>query len=347
MRRGLMAWDKEEVPAGALRARVGRLQAELGKRGLDAILLYTNFVRSAAVSYMTGFSPYWADGVLMVPREGEPAFATTLSKRVGSWIETVKPIGALVNSPTPAKVLGNRLAEAEAKRLAVLELDAFPAGLYDELTAALPSTEIVEGGEAFATARICDEVERRLLVRAERIAREALLQAKGGETSAGEAAAKIEQRARELGAEEVYIAIAPDLDRDRNFLRLSGAHPIGRSFAVRATVAYKGAWIRRTQSYSRDNWDRTLIARADAWFESVLVMTDRKQLFQQIAHFADELPNAPVLDWIAETPMGTRPLSVVASMKQPNGALQVSPLVLSVAVDVDGVTWCGGGLAAK
>jgi hypothetical protein len=341
MRRGLMAWDKEEVPDGALHARIERLQGELGKRGLDAIILYTNFVRSAAVSYMTGFSPYWADGVLLVPREGEPVFATTLSKRVGSWIETVKPIGALVNSPTPGAVLGKRLAEAGLKRLAVLELDAFPAGLYDELAATLPAAEIVEGGEAFAATRICDEVERRLLARADRIAREALLQAKGDGSSAGEAAAKIEKRARELGAEEVYVAIAPDLDKDSTFLRLSGAYPLGRDFAVRASVAYKGAWIRRTQSYSRDGQNRALIARADSWFESILPMRDRKQLFESIAG------NTSVLDWIAETPMGTRPLSVVASMKQPKGALQASPLVLSVAVNVDGVTWCGGGLATK
>lgn len=342
-----MAWNKEEVPAAALRARVERLQGELGKRGLDAILLYTNFVRSAAVSYVTGFSPYWADGVLMAPREGEPVFATTLSKRVGSWIETVKPIGALVNSPTPGAVLGMRLAEAGLKRLAVLELDAFPAGLYDELAAALPAAEIVDGSEAFAAARICDEVEHRLLVRADAIAREALLQANGSETSAGDAAARIEKRARELGAEEIYVAIAMDLDKDSTFLRLSGTHPIGRSFAVRATVAYKGAWIRRTQSYSRDNCNRTVIARAAAWLEDVLAMTDRMQLFQRIVYFADELPNTPILDWIAETPLGTRPLSVVASKNQPQGALQASPLVLSVTVNVDGVTWCGGGLAAK
>jgi Xaa-Pro aminopeptidase len=339
-----MAWDADEVPAAALRARVARLQAAIGERGLDAILLYTNFVRSAAVSYLTGFSPYWADGVLLVPREGEPIFATTLSKRVGSWIETVKPIGTLVNSPTPVKVLGNRLTEARAKRLAVLELDAFPSGLYDELTSALPSAEIVEGGEVFAAARLCDDVERRLLARAEAIARRAVAQASGNETSAGEVAARIEKHARETGAEEIYIAIAPDLERDRTFLRLSGAHALQPRFAVRASTAYKGAWVRCTRTYARDDGDKKAIARADAWFETILATADITQLFQQLAA---PLPNAPVLDWIAETPLGTRPLSVVASMKQPQGALQASPLVLSVAVDVDGVTWCGGGLAAQ
>jgi Xaa-Pro aminopeptidase len=116
MRRGLMQWDPEEIPLEALMQRVRRLQAAMAAGGLDAILLYTNFIRSAAVSYMTAFSPYWADGVLMVPRTGEPLFATTLSKRVGSWIQTVKPVGDVVTSPTPGTVLGKGMAEAGARR---------------------------------------------------------------------------------------------------------------------------------------------------------------------------------------------------------------------------------------
>ena len=81
MRRGLMAWDADEVPVEALRPRIRRRQGELASADRDAIILYTNFIRSAAVSYLTAFSPYWADGLLLVPREGEPVFATTLSKR--------------------------------------------------------------------------------------------------------------------------------------------------------------------------------------------------------------------------------------------------------------------------
>src|SRR3954471_3527733 len=101
MRRGLMAWDAGEVPIEALRARTRRLQTEMAKADVDGLVLYTNFIRSSAVCYLTAFSPYWADGVLLVPREGESVFATTLSKRVGSWIETVKPVGELITSPNP------------------------------------------------------------------------------------------------------------------------------------------------------------------------------------------------------------------------------------------------------
>src|SRR5258706_5184807 len=176
MRRGLMAWNREEIPIEVLKQRIQRLQSEMAAAGQDAILLYTNFIRSGAVSYLTAFSPYWADGVLLVPRNGEPIFATTLSKRVGSWIQTVKPIGDLVTSPTPGTVLGQKLATGGGiRRLAILELDNFPSGLYGEVAAALPGIEIVDGSETFAIARgQLDDVERRLLGKSESLAQAAL-----------------------------------------------------------------------------------------------------------------------------------------------------------------------------
>ena len=169
MRRGLMAWDPDEIPIEILRQRIQRLQSAMAAAGQDAMILYTNFVRSGAVSYLTAFSPYWADGVLLVPQKGEPVFATTLSKRVGSWIQSVKPVGELVTSPTPGTVLGQKLAAGGGiRRLAILELDNFPSGLYGEMAAALPGIEIVDGSESFATARgHLDDVERRLLEKAD------------------------------------------------------------------------------------------------------------------------------------------------------------------------------------
>lgn len=347
MRRGLMAWDKDEIPIDVLRRRVHRLQAAMAKAGQDALLLYTNFIRSGAVSYLTAFSPYWADGVLLVPHEGEPLFATTLSKRVGSWIQTVKPVGDLINSPAPGKVLGEKLAASGVRRVAILELDNFPSGLYDDVTQALSGVEIVDGTATFAAARSSlDIVEQRLLERADAIAQESLKQVSvSPDLTIGAAVGSVERQARLKGAEEVYVAIAPDLDADGRFIRISGNRALGLRFAIRATVAYKGSWVRRTQSYSRDDWDRSLIARADAWFQSVLSVPDKKQLFERIARNAAELPNAPILDWIAETSVGTRPLSVIASMKHPQGALQVSPLILSAVLTIDGVPWYGAGLA--
>ena len=51
MRRGLMAWDSDEIPVRVLKDRAERLQAAMAAAGQEAMILYTNFIRSAAVSH--------------------------------------------------------------------------------------------------------------------------------------------------------------------------------------------------------------------------------------------------------------------------------------------------------
>lgn len=347
MRRGLMAWDADEIPVRVLTERAARLQAAMAAADQDAMILYTNFIRSAAVSHLSAFSPYWADGMLLVPRQGEIVFATTLSKRVGTWIQSVKPVGDLVNSPTPGKMLGERLAKAGGvRRVAILELDAFPSGLYAELSAALPGVEFVDGSDAFASARVpADAVERRLLERADAIARDALAIPLAA-NAVGAAVGAVEVHARRHGAEEVYVAIAPNLDSDRRFLRLSGDRPLGRRFAIRATVAYKGSWARRTKTYSQDSKDRLAIERADTWFQALAGRISPSRPFHdQVASAAAGLPSAKLIDWLAEAPVGTRPLAVVDSSAAPSETFTPAPaLILTVALTIENMAWCGACL---
>ncbi len=69
MRRGLMGWNAEELPKAALEARIARLRAAMQRGGFDAALFYTNLVQPSAVTWLTGFTPYWSDGMLLLPRE--------------------------------------------------------------------------------------------------------------------------------------------------------------------------------------------------------------------------------------------------------------------------------------
>ncbi len=256
MRRGLILWDENELPLNVLRQRTNRLRQKMKSADCDAIILYTNFIRCAAVAWLTGFSPYWADGILVVTREGDPLFATTLSKRMASWIQGVMPNGTVVTNPNPGQLAGKRLAETGARRIGILELPYFPAGLYADLAANLRA-EFFDAPGLFARARWpADETERNLLRRADEIAQKAVWQAElDTPGTVGELVAAVEKSARLDGAEEVYVAVAPDLDRSRNFLRLSGGAPLGRRFAVRATVAWKGSWARRIRTMSRDPQD--------------------------------------------------------------------------------------------
>jgi Xaa-Pro aminopeptidase len=150
MRHGLIAWREDELSRAEVEARQARLRAAMAAAGLDALLLYTNFVRPAAVSWATGFTPYWADGLLMVPGEGRPVFATALSKRVGTWMAGVNPTVEIVHGPAPGRLVGERLQGAA--RVGVRELDRVPGGLFNHI-AAKTSADIIEASPGIASER--------------------------------------------------------------------------------------------------------------------------------------------------------------------------------------------------
>src|SRR4029079_19715111 len=164
MRRGLMGRNAEELPVATLEARLTRLRAGMAKAGMDAFVIYTNNTRPSAVAYVTGFTPYWSDALLLVGKTGAPVFATALSKRVSEWIRTTDTVRDSVNTPQPGKLMGERLAKDKAKRIGVLEYDMLPAGLAHDMETAAPGVECVDGTTLFAgLRRELDEPEQALL----------------------------------------------------------------------------------------------------------------------------------------------------------------------------------------
>jgi len=349
MRRGLMGWDAQELPKAALEARIARLRAAMQRAGFDAALFYTNLVQPSAVTWLTGFTPYWSDGMLMLPSQGAPVFATALSKRVANWIRTTDTLSEIVNTPKPGAAVGQRLADAGCKRVGVLEYDALPAGLCDEIAAAAAAVALADMGGVFADVRrAIDDAERGLIGRADALARTALAQIDAdGAADAGEAAGLVEKRARLGGAEEAYIAVAPALDRDRRMIRVAGTLPLAERFAVRASVAYKGAWVRRIASFARDAAACRAYAAADAWLARMASSIEPgRPLAAQLEARLKELTGAVLRNWMAESCVGSYPLTVVAGTADaawaPAGG---SFLVLTVEMSVDGVPWLGAAPA--
>jgi hypothetical protein len=351
MRRGLMGWNAQELPVAAIEARLARLRAGMDAAGIDAFVVYTNNVRPAAVSFLTGFTPYWSDALLLVPQTGAPAFATALSKRVSEWIRTTDPVSEIVNTPKPGTLIGERLkGDPLVRRVAVLEFDTLPSGLADDLGAAAPAVEWIDGTVLFAgLRRTIDDAERGLLAKANALAVAALREAESGKAQdkaqdkahdAGALAGLIEQHARLAGAEEAYIAVAPDLDRDRRLNRTSQPTPLKDRFAVRASIAYKGCWVRRTRTFAQDG----SAAKADAWFGGVVRSLEAgRPLAAQLADQIKDLPGAALESWMAESCTGSYPLSVVASSRiAENAALLAGQLlVLTIELTVNDAPWIG------
>jgi hypothetical protein len=339
MRRGLMGWNAEELPKAALEARIARLRGAMQRNGFDAALFYTNLVQPSAVTWLTGFTPYWSDGMLLLPREGAPVFATALSKRVANWIRTTNTLSEIVNTPKPGAAVGKRIAEAGCKRVGVLEYDALPAGLFEEISGAAPAVELADMSHVFAeTRRRIDDAERGLIARADTLARTALeLIDADKAVDAGEVAGLVEKEARLGGAEEAYIAVAADLDADRRLIRVSGSLPLAGRFAVRASVAYKGAWVRRIRSFAREEAARRSYAAADAWLARLASSIEHgKPLEAQLAAHLKSLPGATLRMTMAESSVGSYPLAAIS-----DAPTDGSFLVLTVELSLGGIPWLG------
>ena len=254
MRRGLISRSKAELPDAVLDARLARVRAAMDAAGLDALLLYTNNTRAAGVSWLTGFVPYWSEALLVVPRDREPVLVAALSYRVKSWIERTSRLAEVIHGPRigfeAASMIAARKADAA---VGIADLDGLAAGIVEDLRRGGPRLSLSDATALFAPLRVeADPAEIALAMRAAAIAQHALAQTPGRGASLGESIAAIEAQARTDGAEEVYVAAAPDLDRDRRLRRIEGEAALGESFALRATVAYKGTWIRLTRTFPRD-----------------------------------------------------------------------------------------------
>jgi hypothetical protein len=312
MRRGLMERNPQELPLEVLDARIARLRVRMKSAGLDAFIIYTNLVRPSAVTYLTGFTPYWSEGLLLVPMTGQLAFATALSNRVADWIRSTNPVSDVISTPRPGVLLGERLAKDDSvERVGVLELDALPAELSDDLGAAAPTIQWVDGSAQFAMVRRdVDRAEQQILMRSDAIAVAALDQVNTATTSdAGTLAGLIERHARLAGAEEAYIA-------------------------------YKGAWIRRTRTFAGDH----TVARADAWFEGVIRGIEAgKPISGQLAAHVEALSDATLEFWMVESCIGSYPLTVIASSRMPgrDAPIEDGFFVLTIGLSLHGGHWIG------
>jgi hypothetical protein len=251
MRRGLIARSMTELPDAVFDARLERLRAAMG--ALDALLIYTNNTRPAAVSWLTGFIPYWSEAMLIAPRGGPPVLVVALTFRVKPWIERTSRVAEVIHSPRigieAARLIAGRGADAA---VGLVDFDHWPIGILDDLREAGPRLALSDASDLFAAVRApADPAEIMLAARASSIAAIALSRIEPCD-SAGEIVAAVEQEARRRGAEEIYVAMAPDLASDGRFQRMEGELSLGRRFAVRASVAYKGSWVRRAVTVDRD-----------------------------------------------------------------------------------------------
>jgi hypothetical protein len=323
MRRGLIAWSREEVPATALDARVARLQYAMRAERLDVLLVYSSFPRPAAVAWLTHFVPYWNEALLAVFPDGAPVLLASFSKRVHPWIRDVSHVGE-VRFAASLGASAAELLRSGASRVGVVELDALPWRVAEPL--ARERFELLDASDVFAAIRQpADAVEIALAERASAIATAAFATIPSDARRASDVLAAVERRARLDGAEDLIARLAPDLATNPTLLRLEGDAPLGERYALELTLAYKGTTVRATQCSARYELPRSW-SLAARWFEASLERLG-----------GDNLPrDAPgkLRAWRVEACLGAEPLRVV-ERALPSGALAVA----SVRLDLEDGPW--------
>jgi len=186
--------------------------------------------------------------VLVVPRAATPYLVAALSFRVKPWIERVSRLADVLHTPRIGLKAAQQIAATRVDAaVGIVDFDGLPAGIAEDLREGGPQLTLHDASALFASLRtVADQAEIALASRAADIGLRALSAAQGN--TLNDMIAGVEGEARQLGAEEIYIAAVPDLDRDTRFRRIEGEVALGKTFALRATVAYKGTWVRLVHS---------------------------------------------------------------------------------------------------
>jgi hypothetical protein len=219
-----------------------------------------------------------------VPREGMPYLVAALSFRVKSWIERVSRLGDVLHTPRIGLKAAQQIAAMKSDAaVGIVDFDGLAAGIAADLREGGSQLALRDASALFAELRSkADPAEIALAEKAAAIARRALAAAPGDTLNAK--IATVESAARELGAEEAYIAAVPDLEKDVRFIRVEGEAALGKTFALRATIAYKGTWVRLVRSFG----DRAAVQQAAAQFA------------QAVAQLPDDRGFSGFRSWLVE-----------------------------------------------
>ncbi len=344
MRRGLISWSREEVPAPVLERRVARLQNRMRDAGLGAVLVYTSFARPSAVAWLTHFVPYWNEALLVIFPTEAPVLLAAFSKRVHDWIRSVSHLGEVRSAPDlgPAAAAFLKERSPEPARIGVIELDALPWSVAEAMAKPGSGAELVDATGVFASVRQpADESEVLLARRAAEIAARALDAVPATARRTSEVLSALDASARLDGAEEVLTRLASDLRADSTRRRFEGEAPLGERYGVELSVAYKAAWVRVTRCFSRNATPRSW-EQAARWFTETASRLEEKSVSAGPGALP---PPGKLASWIVETCTGSQPLSIFAGDRlAPRQALPAGALAsLSLQLSLDDGHWLGSG----
>lgn len=243
MKRGWIAWDRDELPPAALARRLEQVRALLSERSLPALLVYTDVWRSNHARYFSNFMPYWNRALLVIPRDGAPILLCALSSRVYPWIRSTSILDDVRPGPLVEGLL-KLCAEKSWTRIGALDLASLPHDLHARLLAADFQVEDV------TVSRPClpDDAEISMRRRAVALARHVLeteLPAGAGKRD-WDLVGRLERELRRGEAEDAVILVS----RGDSAPRPASGQLLAEIYSAVLALEYRGHWVRVSRPHA-------------------------------------------------------------------------------------------------
>jgi len=242
MKRGLIEWDRQELPPEVLAGRQVRCRNLMAERGLDGLLVHTDVWRSGQARYLVNFIPYWNQGLVLLPREGEPVLVTALSARVYPWIRETSAVATIVSGPSLSAEAADQVKKLGWKRMGIVERQGLPHGIVSGLEANLSDCELVDATDLLDALRSeADGAGLALYRKAAEIAAQGFAEVAADlpGKSGWQAASLLEWRLRRRAATDTVVLFVGTKGR---WPAYPGDEPVSRGSGVLLSVEYKGHW---------------------------------------------------------------------------------------------------------
>jgi hypothetical protein len=257
MKRGLISWDRAELPVAAFDARLGAVYQLCVDFDVPALVAYSDVCRSNDVRYISNYMPYWNRALTVVPRGEKPILLCALSPRVYPWIKSVTVHETILPSPSLPAQLVKLCAEQGWGKVGVLDRAGLPNDLYTQLGA--EKLAVVDIPHS-AFRPVATQSELAMHRRAAALARE-ILESEVTRMAIGltdhELAGRLERRFRRAGAEDLVVLIC---DGHSVPLPAVGAR-INENSSATVALEYNGHWVKLSRNI--DNVSTSLPPAAD------------------------------------------------------------------------------------
>jgi Xaa-Pro aminopeptidase len=278
LKRGLITWDREEIPFRVFGDRIDAFRDVLRQRGLPAGAVYSDLWRANQVRSLQNFMPYFNRALLIVPVAGEPTLLCGLSPRVYKWIQSVTPITEVRAGKNFAGPLEELATDRGWSSIGILD----EAGLPFDMHAALMNThlELVNVESETFECPAMDAMElamRRKSVEMARVVLESEIAYGAGRVDY-ELVGHLERFLRRAGAEDLIVLVG----HDGGSPSPSRGRSLEEEFSVSLALEYRGHWTRISRTHSSESqveflqreFERTLQGRLRGQATEGLIVED-------------------------------------------------------------------------